>query len=201
MSRDRRYARRVGYRHRREDLLAAGAELVLDEGLGALTFGSLARRLGISDRMVVYYFPTKSELVTAVVAALGERLQQVLDGAFGPDPLPVDELMERAWPTLANETSDRVFSVVLELLGLAAGGRSPYRELAPLLIEGWVEWLEPRVVATDPARARDEILALLARVDGLLLLRLTGGPELAERAAQVMGVVPHSDPHRDPRGR
>jgi hypothetical protein len=61
------------------------------------------------------------------------------------------------------------------------------------------------VVATDPARARDEILALLARVDGLLLLRLTGGPELAERAAEVMGVFPHSDrrrdPHRDPRGR
>lgn len=184
----------MGYRHRREDLLAAGAELVLDEGLGALTFGAVARRLGISDRMVVYYFPTKSDLVTAVVLALVEQLQEVLDRAFGSEPLPIDELMARAWPALGTDASDRIFSVVLELLGMAAGRRSPYRELAPLLIEGWVEWLEPRVVATDPERTRDEILALLARVDGLLLLRLTGGPELAERAAEVMGVVPRSDP-------
>ena len=38
----------------------------------------MARRLAISDRIVVYYFPSKDALVTAVLVEVGDRLQEGL---------------------------------------------------------------------------------------------------------------------------
>lgn len=38
-------------------ILAAGVTLILDDGLAALTFGRIAKHLGLPDRTVVHYFP------------------------------------------------------------------------------------------------------------------------------------------------
>ena len=38
--------------------------------------------LGVSDRIVVYYFPTKDDLITEVLLLVGVRLQGVLATAF-----------------------------------------------------------------------------------------------------------------------
>jgi AcrR family transcriptional regulator len=73
----------MGYKHSREDLLAAAARLAATSGIGSLTFGSVGASLGISDRTVGYYFPTKADMITAVIAALGEQLQTALADAFG----------------------------------------------------------------------------------------------------------------------
>ena len=69
---------RVGYRHQREDLLAAAVEVARADGLGALTFGRVARHVGTNDRTVVYYFPTKADLIGAVLVTLGAQLQDLL---------------------------------------------------------------------------------------------------------------------------
>ncbi|MBU6317931.1 MAG: TetR family transcriptional regulator, partial [Acidobacteria bacterium] len=82
----------MGYRHDRDDMLRAAMRLVLADGLGALTFGRVAAEVGSSDRMVVYYFPTKADLVVGVVTAFGMQLQSTLEAAFGPEPLAADEL-------------------------------------------------------------------------------------------------------------
>ena len=64
----------VGYRHRREDILAGAVEAVLDEGISQLTFGRLATRLDINDRTIVSYFPTRTRW--------SPRCGCVTDGAF-----------------------------------------------------------------------------------------------------------------------
>ena len=79
----------MGYKHSREDLLTAAARLAASSGIGSLTFGSVGASLGISDRTVVYYFPTKADMITSVIAALGEQLQTALADAFGEQALPV----------------------------------------------------------------------------------------------------------------
>jgi AcrR family transcriptional regulator len=177
----------VGYRHSRDELLAAAVELAAEEGLSRLTFGRLAKRVGISDRTVVYYFPTKDDLVRHVLLSFGARLQHLLDDAFGTDPLPPEELAARAWPLLTTPEADGTFAVFFELLGLASAGRSPYEELAPLLVEGWIDWLEPHL-AVEVAERRDRALALVAVLDGLLLLRQISGPDASAVAARRLGI-------------
>jgi AcrR family transcriptional regulator len=177
----------VGYRHSRDELLAAAVELAAEEGLISLTFGRLAKRVGISDRTVVYYFPTKDDLVRQVLLSFGARLQHLLDEAFGTEPLPPDELVARAWPLLTTPEADGTFAVFFELLGLASAGRSPYEELAAVLVEGWIAWLEPHLSVAVGER-RDRALALVAVLDGLLLLRQVSGAEASALAARRLGI-------------
>nr|NIR60097.1 helix-turn-helix transcriptional regulator [Gammaproteobacteria bacterium] len=59
--------RRIGHKHDKQEILEGALAAALEEGLSRLSFGRLAKRLGIHDRIVVYYFPTKHELVSAVL--------------------------------------------------------------------------------------------------------------------------------------
>ena len=178
----------MGYRHSRDELLVAAVDLVAEEGLISLTFGRLAKRVGISDRTVVYYFPTKDELVRQVLLGFGALLQHLLDEAFGADPLPPDELTARAWPLLTTPEADGTFAIFFELLGLASAGRAPFEELAPALVEGWIDWLEPHLAVAAGER-RDRALALVAVLDGLLLLRQVSGPDASAVAARRLGIL------------
>jgi AcrR family transcriptional regulator len=59
---------------RREDLLDQVTDHVLAEGLIGLTLRPVAASIGTSDRMLLYHFKSRDELVTAVVARATERM-------------------------------------------------------------------------------------------------------------------------------
>lgn len=179
----------MGYRHTRDEILDAALAIARESGMATVSYGSVARRLGVADRTVVYYFPSKPELVTAVVERMGADLQALLLRAFGEAPLPRQDLLARAWPVLASREADPVFRAFFEMVGLAAAGTEPYSSLAPAVMAGWVDWLAPRVAAATPAERRTEALAVMSLVDGLLMLRSTAGPRAAARAARAWGVA------------
>jgi AcrR family transcriptional regulator len=179
----------MGYRHDRDEMLSAAMRVALADGLGALTFRRVAHELGASDRMVVYYFPTKADLVVGVVTALGTQLQTTLEIAFGPDPLEADELMRRAWPVLNTGDAAVMFDRFFEILSLAIARQAPYTDLAPALMNGWIDWLADRVQAPTPARRRAVAAGIVARIDGLLLLQSISGPRIARDAARELGAV------------
>jgi AcrR family transcriptional regulator len=173
-------------RHSRDEILHAVVATAMDKGLGALTYGAVARRLGISDRMVVYYFPSKADLSTAVLRELSRQMQETVADAADEEPVPFEALLARAWPALATPASDRVFSLFFQVVGLASDGSEPYRSAVRALVMGWADWLEPRILAPAGCTRREAALAALARIDGLLLLRRTAGPRAANQAVRAM---------------
>lgn len=178
----------MGHRHTKEEILEGALAAALDDGLSQLTFGRLAKRLGINDRTVVYYFPTKDHLIGEVVVAMGLKLQHTLAEAFSKPAADHVELARAAWPVLARVETDPIFALFFEANGLAAARRAPYDTLVPQLINAWIDWVATFMVGTVKQR-RTEAETGIAVIDGLLLLRQLAGPAAANRAARRLGIA------------
>ena len=178
----------MGFRHTKEEILEGALAVAFDDGLSQLTYGRVAKRLGISDRVVVYYFASKEELVSEVLMSVGMQLQRALEPAFGSPAEDHSELLVRAWPIVARAEADAIFALFLEASGLAASGRAPYRGLVPLLVEAWIAWAV-EYLQGSPELRRAEAETAIAILDGLLLLRQMAGPDAANRAAERIGIA------------
>jgi AcrR family transcriptional regulator len=176
----------MGHKHSRSEILVGALDTALAHGLSSVSFGRVARHLGISDRIVVYYFPTKTDLVSEVLLALGAQLQAALAPAVQPPVADHRALLRAAWPVLAQPDADRVFALFFEASGLAAAGHDPYAVVVPRLVEAWIDWAA-ELLEGSPQHRRREAEAAIALVDGLLLLRQLAGPEPADRAARLLG--------------
>jgi AcrR family transcriptional regulator len=160
----------------------------VDAGLSQVTYGRVAKHLGINDRTVVYYFPTKEDLVGEVLVALGAHLQDTLAPAFAVPAADHLAMVRSAWPIVADPAADRVFALFFEANGLAAAGREPFASVVPMLVDAWVSWAA-ELITGPPKRRRAEAEAAIAVIDGLLLLRQLAGPDAAARAARALGVT------------
>jgi len=178
----------VGHKHSRDEILGGALAVAFADGLSQVTFGRVAKHLGISDRVVVYYFPTKDDLVGDVLVGLGARLQETLAPTLGTSFAGHRALVRAVWPVLARPDADEVFALFFEATGLAAAGRSPFQELVPQLVAGWTAWAA-ELLRGPPERRRAEAEAAVALLDGLLLLRQMGGAEAADGAARRLGVA------------
>jgi AcrR family transcriptional regulator len=174
-------------RHSRDEILEGALATALEVGLSQLTYGRVAKRLGINDRVVVYYFPSKEDLITEVLLAIGLQLQETLSPAFATPAADHLDLARRTWPLVATEQADPVFALFFEANGLAAAGRAPFDEVVPQLVELWVAWAADHLASPEPKR-RTEATAAIALIDGLLLLRQLAGAAEADAAAARLGV-------------
>lgn len=174
----------MGYKHTREDILSGALTAAIEDGLSKLTFGSLAKRLEVSDRIIVYYFPTKKDLIGEVIGALGVQVQEALLPAFSIPAKDHRDMAQRAWPLLATPENDPVFALFFEANGLAAVGLEPYATIVPTLIDGWADWASTLLAESNEQRA--EANAAIAIIDGLLLLRQLIGGEAANQAATTL---------------
>jgi len=179
----------MGHKHTKDEILTGAVETAFESGLSQLTFGRIAKHLGINDRTVVYYFPTKDDLLSDVLVAMGSQLQTTLAPAFAStraaDHL---ELLRAAWPVLAVDESEAVFALFFEANGLAVTGREPYATLVRALVDTWITWAAEFIEGDDVHR-RAEAETAIAVLDGLLLLRMLTGADAAERAAARLGIT------------
>jgi len=178
----------MGHKYTKEELLAAAIDVAFADGLSQLSFGRVAKHVGTSDRVVVYYFESKDVLISEVVLALGFELQSTLAAAFDDSITDHVAMLRAAWPVLTTPDADRVFSLFFEANGLATAGREPYATLVPQLVTAWIEWAAT-VISGSAQHRRTEAETAIALVDGLVLLRLVGGPESADRAARRLGIA------------
>ncbi|MFP4635850.1 MAG: TetR/AcrR family transcriptional regulator [Nitriliruptoraceae bacterium] len=70
----------------RQHFLDAAASLVGDEGAGELTFDRLAQLTGASKGGLLYHFPTKRDLVAALLEHTFDRFEALMDARTADDP-------------------------------------------------------------------------------------------------------------------
>lgn len=173
----------MGYVHDRDAIRDAAVRVAQEVGLAAVTYRLVGEALGIPARTVVYYFPTKSELIGGVLEAVERALRSAMEAALGGGPVDPPQAFASLWNSLATPAMDPVFRLYIELVGLAVARQSPYDELIPPIYHMWIDWLAERIDA--PLEDRRAIAAAtFAQVDGLLLVRHLGAADLASLTAR-----------------
>lgn len=191
---------------RRDELLDGAVGWALEHGLADLSLRPLARSLGTSDRMILYYFGTKDDLVAAVVDRAADRLAGTLELVMAELTTSPRAFVDGLWDLLTDPASDDVVDLFLELFTLTRRHGEPYRSAAARVVRRWLDLVTRAVVAMGvPARGAPGVAAaVVGQLDGGLLLRAAGvdGRELAAgRRAAVATIeaaaVPTSRPARN----
>ena len=177
-----------GSEQTRVRLLRAAAELIAEQGWGAVRTRAVAERAGLPHGTVSYHFRGKQELLTE--AALYTVARAVpLEGLVGEQGTPPDlvELIE-GWLTGAETTDPVVAGVGMEAMLQAERDPVLRRRLAELMgryrevmtdLVASSQRRRTTMVQTDPAG----LAALLAAIGDGLFLHARIDPELDTEAA------------------
>lgn len=168
---------------RRSALLDRMADHLLAHGLEGASLRPLAAAAGTSDRMLLYYFADKDDLLGAVLDHVAARMAALL-GQAGAGAA------SRPYPELLREVADAVRAPILrpymhlwlDLAAAAARGREPHARVAGRIADGFLAWAAERLLVEREADRVPQAALLLATVDGLALLDAVGRGAAAGRA-------------------
>ena len=104
----------------REALLRAASEVVRAEGVSSLSLEAVARRAGVSKGGLLYHFPTKDTLLTAMVTDLLERFEADLEQKLQQDAQPAPGRWLRAFVRATFATPQPDFDLTAGVLAAAA---------------------------------------------------------------------------------
>ena len=205
--------RKLAARH--EAILAAACDAAAEGGMAAVQMAAVAERAGIAAGTVYRYFPSKTELVAALVAELAEREIGALARAAAAAPGPLSALAAAVTTFAARALARRrlAFALIAEpvepeldaarvtyrkalagelerLIRVALeGGHLPDQDAAlsaPALVGALIEGLiGPLAAGDDPATARARVQALT-----LFALRGLGVVDARARGLVVQVVMP-----------
>ena len=166
---------------RREELLAAVVDHVLEHGLRDFSLRRAAAEAGTSHRILLYHFGTTSELLREVLA---EIRRPVIEAARTALRQPDADPIATAWEILSGKLP--VTRVLLEVQMLSAVDES-YREIAQDYMNAYLPVVEEAIAPEVDGRRRQDAAALtLAVIRGLLIdVQSTGELERAWRAFEL----------------
>jgi AcrR family transcriptional regulator len=177
---------------RREELLERATDTVLGTGLIGLSLRPLAAALGTCDRMLVYHFGSRAELVTAIIDAANDRSIAALAELAPGRTVRAGVL--RLWAAYQAEPLRSCEQLYVQASAMGLLGEEPYRSGVRRSNEAWT------------AALRDYLLRCGAqprRVDRATRLTDTGllgfhvdlsidSPEELERAVHDLADAVHA---------
>jgi AcrR family transcriptional regulator len=172
---------------RREAVLEPIADHLLAHGIGGASLRAMAAAAGTSDRMLLYYFADKDELLAASLAHVAARLAALLEVAVpAAPPRPFATLLAEVWAAIRTPQLQAFMHLWLEVAARAGRGEEPYRAIAPRIAEGFTGWAATRLDLGEGGDRLAEAALLSATVDGLSLFAAVGQGGAADRAATAL---------------
>lgn len=171
----------------RDRVVQALAEHLLRTGLGQASLRQLAAAAGVSDRMLLYYFTDKTEVLALATTRLAGDMALRLAAALPEgERLSQTALTAKAARLVLDDAFRPFMRLWIEMVAAAARGEAPFADIARQIGEGFLAWLEARL---DPATTRDPAgtaAAILALLDGLALLEVCVGAARTRQAVEAL---------------
>jgi AcrR family transcriptional regulator len=163
--------------------LSGAVNYVLQHGASGLSLRPLAAALGTSDRMLLYYFGSREHLLETVLDRVGDGLVAALPEAVSVGRSHPEVLVRAVWSVARDPAVEPALRLYVEIMGQAAAQVAPFPAVARRVAHRWLNWAQDRV-DVPVAERQDAAAGVLATVDGLLILHLAVGSEVADGAAR-----------------
>lgn len=164
--------------NKRDAILEAVADFILSEGLEAAKLRAMAGAAGQSDRMLLYYFRDKEELVAAALELLATRMTAALEAERSPQKLRKAALHERLDGVMLNAALWPYWRFWLEVTSRAARGDPLCAPQAGALGLGFHGWIEGQLATVDATLRRAEATEIMLGLQGVVVLRAAGMTDL-----------------------
>ena len=169
-------------RDKRSDLIEKLADHILAEGLLGASLRPLAKAVGTSDRMLLYYSKDKDELIEAVLDRITARITVILEQSRAPEPLPLKVLAPMLLENMKSDLFWPYLRLWLEVAALSAGGDPLYRTCGEKIGRGFVDWGASQLAVESEVERAKAAAQLLIQVEGSVLLRSLGLDDVVESA-------------------
>ncbi len=145
---------------RRDQVAQAATDYVLEHGLVGLSLRPLAARLGTSDRMLLYHFDGKDDLVATVLRISNDRSVTAIRAL--PPAADVRQAVLDLWTAVTRPELDRCQRVYVEAAALGLTGREPYVSVVREANAVWIAALADHLAASGmPRRLAARAVVLL----------------------------------------
>jgi AcrR family transcriptional regulator len=151
---------------RRELILNAAEELVMDLGAAHLTMDAVAARASVSKGGVLHHFPTKTALIQAMLDRLLATFAADLDAIERIAGVSLKGHL-RAWINLAQTTDARLDRICAALLSASAND--------PELLKPFAQMLRDRLTSYQLERPSDGLTSVIfTAIEGYWLFNALG---------------------------
>ena len=171
----------------REAVIERLAGHLLEHGLARTSLRQLAQAAGVSDRMLLYYFADKAEVLAAVMARVAGELSLRLSEAI-PDgaQLKPAELVRRAAIFTTGHEMRRFMRLWVEAVAAAAREEAPFPKIVTDVMLGFRLWVDARLDLVEGADRASTAAAIIAIIDGLALVDICGDDAIAPGIVEAL---------------
>lgn len=169
---------------RRVVIIEQMTDHILAHGLSASSLRPLAKAAGISDRMLLYYFKDKSDVITAALGQIVLRLTALLEARTARVALPLDQLRAQLVRVLHDDMMWPYMRIWLEIASLAAHGDPFFRTVGEQIGRSFLAWGTAQLDGPTPQQRDADAAKLLVTFEGMILLKSIGLDDVSARAIE-----------------
>lgn len=170
---------------RPEELCDAIIQYLSQHGLADLSLRPLAKAVGSSPRVLLYYFGSKEKMVAKVLAEVRQRQRAVYDQM---PAATLEQACRAIWRHMSAPDSLPLFRLFFEAYGIALRHPRLYKDFLHATIEDWLEFVadDLRSEGYKRKQARAFATIILAGLRGFMLdYCATGDRKRLDRAVAL----------------
>lgn len=161
----------MAHRHngrRPEELRQAIFQYFLEHGLADASLRPLAKAIGSSPRVLLYYFGSKEQMLADIVAQIRKsqhsRFARIQAASFG-------EECRLIWKRMSQPETERHFRLYFEAYGIALREPQRYKKFLQATVDDWLGFIADPLVKQGLARRKARVFAtvVLAGFRGFML--------------------------------
>jgi AcrR family transcriptional regulator len=152
-------------------LLDAIVEYLVKHGVAELSLRPLAKAVGSSPRVLLYYFGSKEELVVKALARLRERQRSTFSRMREAKYEQPSDACRAMWQQMSAPQSELLFKFFFETYALALRNPKPYAHFLKTTVEDWLQFVAAPLIGRGQPTEQARVFAtvVIAGFRGFML--------------------------------